>query len=64
MVKDVVDVEAEGEQQSSAWIEQTSSGKLKFGLKCYRCEVRSAWMDVFKEFVDFKNKIKSIETEE
>ncbi len=64
MTKDVVDMEAEAEQQSSAWIEQTSSGKLKFGLKSYRLDVAGAWTDVFEQFVAFKDKIRSIEDKE
>ena len=58
-----VDMEVEGEQQSSAWIEQTSSGKLKFGLKCYKLDVGTAVDDVVREFIAFKKQINIIEGE-
>ncbi|GAG39397.1 unnamed protein product [marine sediment metagenome] len=61
MSKEVVDIEAEGEQQSSAWIEQTSSGKLKFGCKCYKCDVDTAVDVVALAFVRFKEQVKKLD---
>jgi len=58
-----VDMEVEGEQQSSAWIEQTSSGKIKFGLKCYKLDVDTAVSHVVQQFILFKKQIKIIEEE-
>ena len=61
MSKELVATEVEGEQQSSAWMERTSSGKIKVGCKCYRLDVQDAAEAVSKTFMWQLNLIKKIE---
>ena len=61
---ELTDVQVEGETQSSAWAEQTSAGKFKFGCKCYRLDVDDAVSACVKAFMRQKNIIEKIEKQE
>jgi len=61
MSEEFVASEIEGEQQSSAWIERTSTGKIKFGCKCYRLDLGDSVDVVAAEFQRLSNIVKKIE---
>jgi len=54
-------VELVGEQQNSAWIEHTSSGKLKYGVKIYACDGVNAVCGVVAQFRSLSDQIKEWE---
>ena len=54
-------VELVGEQQNSAWIEHTSSGKLKYVVKIYACDGVNAVCGVVAQFRSLSNQIKEWE---
>lgn len=56
--------EAVAEERSSAWIEQTSNGRAKFGCKSYRVDVKDAIDDVLREYKVFMEEMNKLHAKE
>ena len=59
--KEIVEVEAvdQSELKPSAWVERTSSGKLKFGCKSRQVELGDAVTDVVEQIKRMKKELVS-----
>ena len=61
MKEEINKIEAVVEEQNSAWVEQTSSGKMKFGCKSYKTNVPDAIKEVVEGIKTMKAEIEKLE---